>query len=98
MPAIPGDHPKMKAIFHLIALSLLLTACSTKPTLVDLPVRMGMSKDELRHTYGSPVRTVKNADGSEDWFYRIGSRSKDSHSFSETSTSFPERSTTYGVG
>lgn len=75
----------MKTSFLAAALGLLLTACSTmtEPNVISTPMRVGMTKQQLRSNFGPPLSVVTNADGSEDWFYHFGSRGSSSGTHSE---------------
>jgi outer membrane protein assembly factor BamE (lipoprotein component of BamABCDE complex) len=77
----------MKTSFLAAVLGLLLTACSTTtgPNVISTPMRVGMTKQQLRSNFGPPLSMVTNADGSEDWFYHFGNRSASSSAHSETS-------------
>jgi outer membrane protein assembly factor BamE (lipoprotein component of BamABCDE complex) len=61
---------------------VLLVGCATDPVILTTPIRSGMSKAELRAAYGSPVRVVSKADGSEDWYYTFGTQSHATQSIS----------------
>ena len=65
----------MKAL-HLTSLAAItiFAGCATEPVVVTTPMHPGMSKAELRATYGAPLRIVPHGDGSEDWYYAFGTR------------------------
>lgn len=77
----------MKKLLSIALLGLFLTACSTmtEPNVISTPMRVGMTKQQLRNNFGSPLSVVTNADGSEEWFYHFGTRSASSSAHSETS-------------
>ena len=77
----------MKKLFLIALLGLFLTACSTmtEPNVISTPMRVGMTKQQLRNNFGSPLSVVSNADGSEEWSYNFGSRGTSSSTHSETS-------------
>jgi outer membrane protein assembly factor BamE (lipoprotein component of BamABCDE complex) len=75
----------MKRLYLASVLLIFLTACSTmtEPNVISTPMRVGMTKQQLRNNFGSPLSVVTNADGSEEWFYHFGSRGSSSGTHSE---------------
>lgn len=89
----------MKTPFLALLAGLLLTACATtsEPLVIDTPMRVGMTKEEVRTKFGPPVRVERNAEGGENWFYNFGTESKSPTTFTETSDTGFEKTVTYGV-
>lgn len=85
----------MKCLSSLIAscATVLLSSC-TEPSLhpSPTPVRLGMDKADLLATYGPPLRTEKQSDGNEDWFYHFGTHEQASQSGTESTSTGTERS------
>lgn len=58
----------------LAAISLLVLAgCASSPETASTPVRLGMSRSDLRSRFGEPLRIEQVASGGEDWYYRFTS-------------------------
>ena len=56
------------------AISLLVLAgCASNLETTDIPVRLGMSRSDLRLRFGEPLRIEPVASGGEDWYYRFTS-------------------------
>ena len=62
----------------------------------DIPVRLGMSRDDLRFYFGEPLRIERTASGREDWYYRFGTRQPRVVGESGTVTEF-DGQTTYAT-
>ena len=87
----------MKAL-HLTSLAALavLAGCATEPVVVTTPMHPGMSKAELRATYGPPLRSVPHGDGSEDWYYAFGTQTHATTPIATHEQTADSQSTTVG--
>ncbi|HEY1170649.1 MAG TPA: hypothetical protein VGH19_04695 [Verrucomicrobiae bacterium] len=89
----------MKTILPLILLVILVTGCSTtsEPLVIDTPMRVGMTREELRAKFGPPLRIERSNDGAENWYYNFGTQSTSPTTFTETTQTPHEKTVTYGV-
>jgi outer membrane protein assembly factor BamE (lipoprotein component of BamABCDE complex) len=81
-PATSGKFVHIARQFHasVIALFLMLAAgCSTDSEQTDNNIRVqaGMSRDDLKLYFGSPLRVEPAATGGENWYYRFSSWNAD---------------------
>ncbi len=53
------------------ALGAMLTGCASSPVVSDIRVREGMEGSYVKRVFGEPLRTERDADGSEDWYYNF---------------------------
>ena len=87
----------MDRITHslLFMVAVCLAACSTtSPRVISTSIVPGMTSAELQSAFGPPLRTERNPDGSEDWYYNFGTQGRESRPFSEAVVS--EGSYSYG--
>jgi hypothetical protein len=77
---------------------LALTGCSTLPPTSDIPVQTGMSREDLKASFGEPVRIEPGARGGEDWFYRFVAWQTQPTSEAGSSEDFGEKESHVSVG
>lgn len=89
----------MKTLIAMLAMVVLLAGCSTtsEPLVIDTPMRVGMTREELRAKFGPPLRIERDTDGSERWFYNFGTQSSSPTTFTETTQTPYEKTVTYGM-
>jgi hypothetical protein len=81
----------------ILAVFVLASGCSTSSLrTATIPVKHGMTPQQLVSAYGEPLRKVRHSDSSEDWFYKFGSQIQESHPFSESTST--DHSATYSTG
>lgn len=56
-----------------LLVAVLASSCASplETSISQSPVRMGMTRQEVREHFGSPVRTVRKKDGREEWYYPL---------------------------
>jgi outer membrane protein assembly factor BamE (lipoprotein component of BamABCDE complex) len=54
-------------------------ASSLKTSLSQSPVRVSMTRQEVREHLGRPVRTVRKKDGREEWYYALSWQETQEH-------------------
>ncbi len=54
-----------------MALGAMLAGCATSSVVSDIRVREGMEGSYVKQVFGNPLRTERDADGSEDWYYNF---------------------------
>ncbi len=59
-----------RLMLALVALAA-MAGCVTEPELERSPIRVGMSRQDLRFFFGEPVRIEAIDSGGEDWYYRF---------------------------
>jgi outer membrane protein assembly factor BamE (lipoprotein component of BamABCDE complex) len=80
-----------------LAVAAVFAGCSTpSPRVIATPIHPGMNSAQLLSAFGPPLRTERNPDGSEDWFYNFGTRSWESQPVSEAVVA--ENEQRYSVG
>ena len=80
-----------------LVVAAVFAGCSTpSQRVIATPIHQGMNSAELLSAFGPPLRTERNPDGSEDWFYNFGTRSWAFQSVSEAIVTENEQS--YSVG
>jgi outer membrane protein assembly factor BamE (lipoprotein component of BamABCDE complex) len=89
----------MKTPLLALLTGLLHTACATtsEPLVIDTPMRVGMTREELRAKFGPPLRVERDAEGGESWYYNFGAESKSPTTYTETTQTPYEKTVSYGV-
>jgi len=83
----------------LISLGLfMLAGCASSPKTADIPLQLGMSRQELRWSYGEPLRITPVTGGGEDWYYRFVSWKTRPVYGAGTSEEFGEETSYVSVG
>ena len=86
--------PRIALIFAVLVFA---SGCSTSSLrMATIPVRHGMTPEQLVSSYGEPLRKNRQQDGSEAWFYNFGSQVHESQPISESTST--DSSTAYSVG
>ena len=89
---------KIRDIAFVTVAMFVLAGCVTAPRTVDIAVRVGMSRDELRLHFGEPLRIESAASGGEDWYYRFAQWETYPTGETGTTEDFGDRTSYVAVG
>ena len=83
----------------LVAMSLfVLAGCASAPKTSDVAVQLGMSRSDLRLSFGVPLRIEPAASGGETWYYSFKAWKTHPVYASGTSESFGETTSYASAG
>lgn len=77
---------------------LMFAGCESAPETKDSELRLGMSRDDIKFYFGSPLRIEAGAAGGEDWYYRFTSWQTSPKQESGIREDFGERTAYVSVG
>jgi len=69
----PSKYAIMKSrnIVLLVISLVVFAGCESAPETKDSELRPGMSRDDIKFYFGTPLRIEAGAAGGEDWYYRF---------------------------